>query len=233
VKVGIMQPYFLPYIGYFQLIQAVDVFVLYDNIKYTKKGWINRNRYLANGQEKPFSLPLKKDSDYLDVRERVLAYDFDPAKMLNGIQEAYRKAPCFQSAMPVLRDIFLCEDRNLFSYIRHAVIRICQYLGIDTSIVTSSQVPADHALAGEQRVISICRALDADIYINPPGGRSLYNPANFNESGLRLQFIDPVLQPYSQLASHFTAGLSVIDVIMNNDRQMLAELLSKYSISDS
>ncbi len=230
---AIMQPYFLPYIGYFQLIQAVDVFVLYDNIKYTKKGWINRNRYLANGREKPFSLPLKKDSDYLDIRNRVLADDFDPEKMLNGIQEAYRKAPCFQSAMPVLRDIFLYEDRNLFAYIHNAVIRICRHLGIGTSIVTSSQVPADHALAGERRVIDICRAISADTYINPPGGRILYNPTHFSECGLKLQFIDPVLHPYPQPAGHFTAGLSVIDVIMNNDQQMLAALLSKYSISDS
>lgn len=233
MKAGIMQPYFLPYIGYFQLIQAVDVFVLYDNIKYTKRGWINRNRYLAAGRERPFSLPLKKDSDYLDVRERLLADDFDPAKILNGIQEAYRKAPCFQSAMPVLRDILLYEDRNLFSYILHAVTRICRHLGIDTSIVISSQVPADHNLAGEQRVIAICQALGADTYINPPGGRTLYNSEHFAENGLRLKFIDPVLRPYPQLASHFSAGLSVIDVIMNNDHQMLTELLSHYSISDS
>lgn len=233
MKVGIMQPYFLPYIGYFQLIQAVDVFVLYDNIKYTKKGWINRNRYLASGREKPFSLPLKKDSDYLDVRERVLADDFAPEKMLNGINEAYRKAPCFQSAMPVLQDIFLYEERNLFSFIRHAVIRICQHLGINTSIVTSSQLAADHSLAGEQRVINICRELGADTYINPPGGRTLYNAQNFAENGLQLKFIDPVLKPYPQLADHFTAGLSVIDVIMNNDHQKLTELLSHYTISDS
>lgn len=233
MKAGIMQPYFLPYIGYFQLIQAVDVFVIYDNIKYTKKGWINRNRYLASGREKPFSLPLRKGSDYLDVRDRMLAEDFDPEKMLNGINEAYRKAPCHSLVMPVLRDIFLHEERNLFSYIRHAVTRICQYLGIDTPIMTSSQIPADHTLAGEQRVIAICREIGADTYINPPGGRTLYTPAHFSENGLQLKFIDPVLHPYPQLASDFTPGLSVIDVIMNNDQKMLTELLSKYSISDS
>jgi hypothetical protein len=233
VKVGIMQPYFLPYIGYFQLIQAVDVFVLYDNIKYTKKGWINRNRYLANGQEKAFSLPLKKDSDSLDIRDRVLASDFNPKKTLNGISEAYRKAPYYQSGMAILQEIFSHEDRNLFSFTHHAVVKTCQHLGIDTSIVISSQVPADHTLAGEQRVIAICQKLGADSYINPPGGRALYSADNFKEKNIQLKFIDPALCPYPQLTNQFVAGLSIIDVIMNNDQQMLTELLSHYSISDN
>ena len=109
-----MQPYFLPYIGYYQLIAAVDVFVVYDNIKYTKKGWINRNRMLRNGKDVMFSLPLKSDSDRLDVCQRELAVDFDPRQLLNTINGAYRRAPYFSLTSPLIEQIVMYDDRNLF-----------------------------------------------------------------------------------------------------------------------
>lgn len=112
-----MQPYFLPYIGYWQLIGAADAFVVYDNIKYTKKGWINRNRFLLNGKEALFSLPLRKDSDFLDVNQRYLADSFDREDLINRLREAYRKAPEHTAFMPVLEDIIRCPSSNLFDYI--------------------------------------------------------------------------------------------------------------------
>ncbi|AVC45854.1 wbqC-like family protein (plasmid) [Rhizobium leguminosarum bv. viciae] len=90
MKLAIMQPYFFPYIGYFQLIHAVDKFVVYDNIKYTKKGWINRNRILRNGEDYTFSLPIKAASDSLDICDRTLSTEFDRNKLVNQIQGAYR-----------------------------------------------------------------------------------------------------------------------------------------------
>ena len=102
MKVGIMQPYFLPYVGYFQLIAAVDLFIVYDNIKYTKKGWINRNRMLLNGTDTTFSLPLRKDSDYLNVVDRELSLDFDRHKLLNQLRGAYIRAPYFNVVWPML-----------------------------------------------------------------------------------------------------------------------------------
>src|ERR1035437_8944489 len=113
MKIGIMQPYFFPYIGYFHLIESVDVFVVYDNIKYTKKGWINRNRMLQNGKDVMFSLPLKNDSDSLDVCERELAADFNRDKLLNQIRGAYRRAPYFEQSLPLIEQIANYEDRNL------------------------------------------------------------------------------------------------------------------------
>ena len=89
MKLAIMQPYFLPYIGYFQLIRSAEVLVLYDNIEYTKKGWINRNRILQHGQEAMLSLPLKSASDYLHIGQRQLADNFDRAKMLRQIEETF------------------------------------------------------------------------------------------------------------------------------------------------
>src|SRR2546421_3494048 len=102
MKVAIMQPYFFPYIGYFQLISSVDLFIIYDDIKYTKKGWINRNRFLRNGADCVFTVPVRKDSDFLDVKDRLLARDFDRIKLVNQLREAYRRAPHFDEAFPIV-----------------------------------------------------------------------------------------------------------------------------------
>jgi hypothetical protein len=120
-KLAIMQPYFFPYIGYFQLVNAVDEFVIYDNIEFTKKGWISRNRILVNGVDTYISLPLKKDSDYLHVKDRYLAdtWDIERKKMLNRITESYRKAPYFKETYEVIEKCILYEDRNLFKFILH------------------------------------------------------------------------------------------------------------------
>ena len=108
MKIAIMQPYFLPYIGYYQLINAVDTFIVYDNIKYTKKGWINRNRFLFNGRDETFTIPLKNDSDYLDIYQRSLSKDYliYNRKTLRKIEQSYRKAPNFDTVFPIIEEIF-------------------------------------------------------------------------------------------------------------------------------
>ena len=140
MRLAIMQPYFMPYIGYFQLIAAVDVFVVYDNIKYTKKGWISRNRMLQNGKDVMFSLPLKSDSDYLDVCERELAADFNRDKLLNQLNGAYRRAPYFMQTFPLVEQIVSYEDANLFRFLHHSIVKTCEHLGVTTEIRVSSDI---------------------------------------------------------------------------------------------
>src|SRR6267378_1861830 len=130
MKVAIMQPYFFPYIGYFQLIGSVDLFVIYDNIKYTKRGWINRNRILRDGADCVFTVPLRKDSDSLDVRDRAVAVDFDRSKLINQLREAYSRAPQFHEAFPVVEKSIMSPRENLFEYIHGSVVEVCRYLGI-------------------------------------------------------------------------------------------------------
>src|SRR5262249_38031423 len=156
-----MQPYFLPYLGYFQLISAVDIFVVYDNIQYTKKGWINRNRLLLNATDRVFTIPLKKDSDFLDVRDREISPDFRAEKLLNQITEAYRKAPQFGTVYPIVESIVRFQERNLFCYVHNSIRAVCRQLGIVTPIVVSSSINADHALKNQNRVIAICKAVGA------------------------------------------------------------------------
>lgn len=226
-----MQPYFLPYIGYWQLIGAVDAFVVYDNIKYTKKGWINRNRFLLNGKEALFSLPLRKDSDFLDVNQRYLAESFNREDLINRFREAYRKAPEYSAFMPVLEDIIRCPSSNLFDYIRCSIEKVCAYLELKTPVIVSSSIDCDHSLKSAERVQAICRALNADIYVNPIGGTALYSKEDFERRGVTLQFLQPHLTEYPQLGQGFVPWLSLIDVAMNNPAQVVRrEVLSGYSL---
>ena len=228
---GIMQPYFLPYIGYFQLINAVDKFVIYDNIEYTKKGWINRNRILMNDQDFLISLPLKKDSDYKMVCERELSSVYKPKKMLGQIKSSYLKAPYFKDVICLLESILHNGETNLFYYILNSVKAINNYLGISTEIVVSSTLNIDHQLKSEEKVLAICKALSADTYYNAIGGMELYSKERFCSSGIDLKFLscDPI--HYQQFDNAFVPYLSIIDVLMFNSKEEVDVLLKKYTLN--
>jgi hypothetical protein len=223
MKLGIMQPYFLPYIGYFQLIASVDQFIMYDNIKYTKKGWINRNRMSLNGSDVMFSLPLKKGSDSLEVVERELASDFDRTKLLNQFKGVYGRAPHFEMTYPVLEQIMQYDETNLFRYIHHSIVKLCVHLGINTEIIISSEMAIDHDLKGQDRVLALCKAASADTYINPIGGVELYAKADFRIQGIDLQFIKARSFEYAQFGAPFVPWLSILDVLMFNRMDLVRE----------
>jgi hypothetical protein len=209
-----MQPYFLPYIGYFQLIASVDTFIVYDNIKYTKKGWINRNRMLLNGSDAVFSLPLKKGADSLYVVQRELAEDFNREKLLNQFRGAYNRAPHFAQTYPLLERIIGYEEVNLFRYIYHSIVQLCEYLGIKTKIMVSSEVATDHELKGQDKVLALCKAAGADTYINTIGGLELYSKDDFRRHGINLHFIKARPFSYAQSGSEFVPWLSIVDALM-------------------
>lgn len=217
MKLGIMQPYFLPYIGYFQLLASVDQFIVYDNIKYTKKGWINRNRMLQGGRDEIFSLPLKKDSDSLDVVERELTADFNRDKLLNQFKSAYRRAPHFDQTFLLVEQIVRYEDTNLFRFLHHSIVNTCVYLGIQTEIRISSDIAIDHSLKGQDKVLALCEAVGATTYVNAIGGMDLYSKEIFRERGIDLKFIKSHPFEYEQLGNEFVPWLSIIDVLMFNE----------------
>jgi hypothetical protein len=216
--VAIMQPYFLPYIGYFQLIAEADAFIIYDQIKYTKKGWINRNRMLRNGADVMFTLPLAHGADALDVVQRELAADFQPTKLLQQWRGAYAKAPYFDETFAMLQRVMACESRNLFHFLDHAVRAVCAHLNITTPITVSSQLPVDAALRAEQKVLALCNAMGATRYINGTGGMALYDRAQFAQHGITLEFLRPKPLDYAQFGAPFVPWLSIVDVLMFNGR---------------
>ena len=226
-----MQPYFLPYIGYFQLISAVDLFIIYDNIKYTKKGWINRNRMLLNGSDAIFSLPLKKDSDYLNVVDRQLSPDFDRKKFLNQMRGTYIKAPQFNVVWPLIEEIVDYEGVNLFHYLHYSLVKICEYLGLSAQIKISSEIGIDHELKNQDKVLSLCEAVGASTYINAIGGADLYAKDIFLERGIELKFIKSLPFEYPQLGNTFIPWLSIIDVMMFNPLDVMQNyLITNYEL---
>lgn len=230
MKLGIMQPYFLPYIGYFQLLNAVDKYVIYDNIQYTKKGWINRNRILQNGKNLMITIPLEKDSDYLDIKDRCLSVGFDKKKLLNQIRESYRKAPYFDMLMPLIERIVNYDDTNLFHYIDNSIREICKYLDIKTEIIISSTLDIDHSLKGQDKVIAICKELKATDYYNAIGGQELYSPEEFKKENINLYFISSNPIEYKQFANEFVPWLSILDVMMFNSLENIHKILDNYKL---
>lgn len=230
MKLAIMQPYFMPYVGYFQLIAAVDTFIVYDNIKYTKKGWINRNRMLQNGADVMFSLPLKKDSDTLDVVQRELAADFNRDKLLNQFRGAYRSAPYFEQTFPLVEQIVRYEDANLFGFIHHSIVRTCEHLDINTEIRISSEIAIDHDLTGQDKVLALCEAVGAATYVNAIGGMELYSKEVFRERGIELQFIKSKPFDYPQLGNEFVPWLSIVDVMMFNPVHEIQAQLTQFDL---
>ncbi len=226
-----MQPYFFPYIGYFQLIASVDTFIVYDNIKFTKKGWINRNRMLVNGSDSMFSLPLKKDSDSLNIIQRELATDFDRAKLISKFIGAYRRAPYFSQTFPLLERVILNGEGNLFRYLHNSLVETCRHLGIDSDVRVSSSIAIDHDLKSQEKVLAICAAMGADKYINTIGGIELYKRNDFTTHGIELQFIKTKPFQYSQFDNSFVPWLSIIDVLMFNSLDTVrASVHSNYEL---
>lgn len=228
MNIAIMQPYLFPYIGYFQLMNAVDEFIVYDNIQFSKKGWINRNRILVNGADAYITLPLKKDSDYLDIKDRYLSDDWktESKKMLNRVTESYRKAPYFESVFPLIEKSLLYEDKQLFNFIFNSLNLTKDFLDIKTSFVISSTISIDHHLKSTEKVIALCKHQNATTYINPIGGVELYSKEEFKKEGLELKFIKANHIIYPQFKNDFIPYLSIIDIMMFNSKEEIKNHLN-------
>lgn len=230
MNIAIMQPYLFPYIGYWQLIDAVDTFVIYDNIQFSKKGWFHRNNILLNGEKILFTIPIKKDSDFLDVKDRYLAENSEKKiqKILMQIKNSYKKAPYFNAVFPIIENIILNKEKNLFRYIYYSIKKICKYLDINTTIIISSSMNIDHNLKSQDKVIAINKKLKSKKYINPIGGINLYNNTQFEDEGIELLFLESKVPIYKQFDKEYIPYLSIIDIMMFNKKEEIKDMLNKY-----
>ncbi|AKD54980.1 WbqC family protein [Spirosoma radiotolerans] len=232
MTLAIMQPYFLPYIGYMQLMDAVDTFILYDDVSFINRGWINRNRLLINGQEHLFTIPLKDASQNKRINEVHLADDPKwRSKLLRTIEQGYRKAPCYQQVMPITEKIINFATDSIADLVYFSLIELNQYLGITTRLVASSSIYSNADLKAQERILDICRQESATRYINPIGGIELYDKPTFEESGIKLNFIKAKPVQYPQFGrSAFVPWLSILDVLMFNDIDTVRVLLGEYEL---
>lgn len=231
MKVAIMQPYFFPYIGYFQLIAASDVFVLHDDVQYIKGGWVNRNRILLNGEDRMITLPVQKAAYDLPINARSYVPDPQPYKdIINLVKQAYSKAPFFQQAFPLLNEILLFEDKNVARFNENLIRRIAGYLGIKSKIIVSSDMEKDNSLAGEPRVLEICKRLGATDYTNPIGGTELYHHEAFQKQSIALYFLEAQNVRYEQGGVTWMPFLSIIDVMMFNSVSEIKNTIGQYKL---
>ncbi len=234
MKLAITQPYLFPYIGYWQLIAAADRFVLLDDVNYIKKGFINRNRILDGNSPHPFTISL----DHPSMNKLIMDSKLSPEpksrmNFLRLVQDLYRRAPYFDAVYPMIERVMTNSEIDLTDFIFYSIRETASYLEINTDFTKSSLVEKDPTLRGQDRIIAICKKLGADTYINPTGGRELYDQESFAANGMQLYFIDMKYDKvkYKQFTEPFVENLSIIDVMMFNSVEKISEMLKQYELN--
>jgi len=232
MKLALMQPYLFPYIGYFQLLAQVDRFVFYDDVNFIKNGWINRNRLLLQGEPRYFTVPLRDASPFRKIRDVEVAAAAGWRRTIReSIRHAYGKAPNFVAVSALVERVLETETTRIGELAKASVRAVADHLALETELVDSSSRYANESLSGAARVLDICSREGASDYYNAPGGRALYDAREFARHGIALHFVAPQAIEYRQGGAAFVPGLSIIDVLMHNDRGQARELLGRCTVS--
>ena len=227
MKIAIHQPKLLPYIGYWQLIYAVDTFVIYDDVNFVKRSFINYNSILINKQQKKFTLELIGASQNKLINEIKVGENSN--KILKTLELNYKKKPYYNLALPVLREIFCQKEKNLAKFIGYSIKKVLKYLEIDKKFIYSSQIDKNNNLKGQFKIIDICQKLNAKEYINAIGGKSLYDREKFLSKGINFNFIETNFTKHKNL-DNFEANLSIIDIMMNYSKDEILDMLNSYKL---
>jgi len=231
MRLAIMQPYFFPYIGYWQLMNAVDKFVIYDDVNYIKRGWINRNKIIENKEENYLILPLHKSSQNKLINEiNIFEPQKNKEKIYHRICVAYKKAPYYKDVIYLLKEAILNTEVNLVQYLTNIIKIVNEYLEINTILIVSSTLEKDNSKKGQEKIIEICSQLKADHYINPIGGTNLYDKKEFEKYGIKLSFLKTEDIIYKQFDNEFIPNLSIIDVMMFNSKDDINKMLDKFTL---
>ena len=228
-----MQPYFMPYIGYFQLINTVDKFIFYDDVTFIKQGWINRNQILINNQASLFSIPLSNASSRVLIKDVLVtekAYEKWKKSFLNSILFSYKKAKNYEAISNLIHSILEQQPKTISELAIRSVIEVSRYLGIKTAFEVSSETYQNTHLSGQDRVLDICENENVLTYINPIGGVELYSKNVFLQHGMELFFIQSNKSVYKQFSGEFVPFLSIIDVMMFNDIEEIQEQLNNFHL---
>lgn len=219
-----MQPYFFPYLGYWQLLNYVDNYVIYDDVNFIKSGWVNRNKILLDGQEHYINLPMSGASSNKHIIQVGVGTDkVMKGKTLKLLEHAYSKAPYYENTIKIPEQILTQEYENLADCLVESIQLICDYLGIYTPILRAHSMEIDPALRGQDRVLDTCKLLKTDSYINAIGGQSIYSYDAFRKCNMQLKFLDMKDITYPQFGGAFISKLSIIDVMMFNSPEVIAE----------
>lgn len=234
MRLAIMQPYLFPYIGYFQLINAVDKFIVYDDVNFIKQGWINRNNILVQGKSFMFTVPLKDQSSFRKINEVYInekSYDLWRSKFLKTLMQSYQKAPFFDEIYSIVCEVLYSQEVSVSKLAVEGLIQVYKYLKLEKEFIfLTSTIYNNNNLSGKERVIDICKTEKAHQYINPIGGEGLYNKDYFKINGIELSFIKPFRVEYKQYGNDFIPWLSIIDVLMFNSKEQIIIMFNQYEL---
>ncbi len=234
-KIGIMQPYFLPYLGYWQLIGAVDVYVVFDDVNYIKRGWINRNRIrLSNGDISYIRLPISKVSQNKLICDHSIS-NLKEAKttIFKTLEYNYKKRPHYKEGLQLIENIFDTENDNLADFLFRQIELVSDYFCFDTEIIRSSELKNNKELSAQEKIIDIVKLLNGKQYINAIGGVSLYDQERFAEEKIDLKFLKSSLPAYDQGFSDFISSLSILDTVMNCSQSKIVSMGKCYELDSA
>ncbi len=235
ISVAVMQPYFFPYLGYFQLVRAADRFILYDDAQFIKNGWVNRNRIQNSGRILYITVPVTSAGHRNRICEKTISsqqWKKNSVKLLKSLELAYSKAPYFSIVRDLFAESISGEPELIQEILDKSFTLTCNYMGITTPAAKSSSLSTGSTLSGTEKLIDICRQLKADRYINAIGGRHLYQSETFSQAGIDLKFIKTERYSYAQGKGEFIPDLSILDVLMYNSPSEISELLDSYALVD-
>lgn len=258
MRLGMMQPYFFPYVGYFSLMQATDLWIVFDTAQYIRRGWVNRNRVLCDGADhwKYVRLPVlhapretpicemriderqpwrQQLLSNLDAYERRRAPYFPVVS--EWLQEILNHVPAARTGSPVSsvdQSFDGPSSDGLSSLLIHLLKQTCYFLGLPLRLQVFSEMQLCLPPIAEPGgwALQAAKALNAGTYINAPGGREIFNPQDFRDAGIQLRFLEPTLQQYSQAAAEFVPWLSIIDLMMWNSPEQIRQMISSYSLAE-
>jgi hypothetical protein len=217
--VSVMQPYFFPYIGYWQLINESDIFILFDDVQYIKKGFIDRNTIIFNSQPLKIKLELKKSSQNKKINQIFIGNN--RCSILNQIDSSYKKAPNYKNFMPIVENIMLNEEENLARFLGYSILKIAEYLNIDTVFKYSSDFKT--FTSGKEKIKDLTILNKGNIYLNMIGGKRLYDREEFLKSGINLMFMNCNTIIYPQSSNLFLPFVSILDVCFNTPIEIIKD----------
>ena len=235
-SITIIQPYFLPYLGYFQLINYVDLVILYDNVQYTKKGWINRNKIIRDGKLIDISIPLKKGSSTLNINERYLSENWPNynQKILEKVTQSYQNFKYFKDVYKIINLILSHDQIRLDKFLANSIMLICKYLNIKTKIIFCSSIDTNTpVLKSKDRILSILKKINCEKYVNPIGGKNLYDKKEFAKNGIKLEFLNSYYTKNNKdlyPKPNINEPLSVVDLMMKESSEHIAAELSNFTL---
>lgn len=227
----VMQPYFFPYLGYFQLVAASSVFVYFQDASYIKGGWINRNRVLVQGRPHVFTVPIEKASSHRTIEATNIANAQDwRSHFVRLLEQAYARAPFRDRVLNLVSNVVYSTTSSIGRLAEESVRAVCAYVGFVPQWRQSHEFQFSDSPRGAARIKRICQALEAERYVNAPGGKALYDAQDFQRAGIELRFLRPVLPEYEQTGGAFVSGLSIIDVLMFNSPEVTRTWMEAYEL---